>query len=296
MAPVTPDEVRLRTEPVVDEGDVLHMDHGSIHVPNGDIVQVIEDLRAAVDRDVVFAHPDFRRACGQDDVLSEDRIGDVLRRQSPRVESVGVDVNVHHAHLAAIGQRDGCALDGDELGADEAVAQVVELLFRQLIAAQARQEDGNAGGVVLENLWWKDSGGQRPHDLLCLGVHLRDGRLDRHIGMEVQPRDGHSTERHGFDVLDPVHGRGEGPLTDSDDSTLHFGRGQPGVVPDDGDDRNVDGGEDVHGHGRDGHDAQDGDQQGEDDERVGAAKGEPDDPHGGKPPYMFPARLRPSSV
>ena len=78
MAPVTPDEVGLRIEPVVDEGDVLHMQHGPIHVSDGDVVQVIEDLRAAVDRDVVFARPDLRRAGGEDDVLSEDRIGDVL--------------------------------------------------------------------------------------------------------------------------------------------------------------------------------------------------------------------------
>ena len=46
--------------------------------------------------------------------------------------------DVHDAHLAAVGQRDRRALDRDELRADEVVAQVIELLLGQLIAAQAR--------------------------------------------------------------------------------------------------------------------------------------------------------------
>src|SRR2546428_4622405 len=116
MAPVTPDEVGLRIEPVVDEGDVLHVHHGPVHVPNGNVVQVIEDLRAAVDRDVVFARTDLRRAGGGGDVLGEDGIGDVLWRQGPRVEGVGIDVDVPHAHLAPVGQRGGCAGAGAELG------------------------------------------------------------------------------------------------------------------------------------------------------------------------------------
>src|SRR5438876_532945 len=105
------------------------------------------------------------------------------------------------AQLAAIGHGDGCPLNRDELGADEVVAQIVELLLRQLIAAQARQENGDAGGVVLDDERREDARREHAHDLLRLGVDLGDGRLDRHIGMEVEPGDGHTPERHRFDVL-----------------------------------------------------------------------------------------------
>src|SRR6266849_1285414 len=110
--------------------------------------------------------------------------------------------------------------------------------------------------------------------------------------MEVEPRDGHATERHGFDVLDPVHRRGERPLTYSDDPILHLDRRQPGVTPDDGDDRNVDAGEDVGRHGHDRQDAQDGDQQGQYDERVGPAECEAYNPHNVPLDYMTKICMR----
>ena len=157
-----------------------------------------------------------------------------------------------------------------------------------MIAAQARQQHRHAGGVVLEDERRKDAGRQYAQDLLRLGVHLRDGRRDRRIGMEVEPRDGDAPERHGFDVLDPVHRRGERPLSHGNDPILHLGRGQPAVAPDDADDRNVDAGKDVYGHRHDGQDAQDGDQQRKYDERVRTAEREADYPH-----FLPPSKLRP---
>ena len=143
------------------------------------------------------------------------------------------------------------------MSADEIVAQVVELLLRQLIAAQTCQQHRNAGSVVLEYERWKDAGRQYAHDLLRLGIHLSDRRLDRHIGMEVEPRHGYASKRHGFEVLDSVHSCGERPLSHRHDSILHLGRGEPGEGPDDVDDRNIDAREDVYRHRHDGQDAQD---------------------------------------
>jgi hypothetical protein len=97
--------------------------------------------------------------------------------------------------------------------------------------------------------------------------------------LEVEPRDGRAPERHGFDMLDPVHRRGECALSHVNDPILHLGRRQPGEAPDHADDRNVDARKDVYGHGHDGEDAQDGDQQGHNDERVGTAERETDNPH-----------------
>ncbi len=157
VAPVAPHQVRLGIKPVVDERDLSDIHHRPIHVADGDVVQVVQDHRAAIERDIVLARPDLRRTGRQDDVLGQDRIGDVLGRQPPRVERVGVDVDVHDAHLAAVGHRDGRALNGDELGADEAVAQVIQLLLGELLAAQARQHHRNAGGIVLDDQRRRDA-------------------------------------------------------------------------------------------------------------------------------------------
>ena len=107
MAPVAPHQVRLRLEPVVDKRDITDIHRCPIHVADGDVVQFVQDLRAAIHRDVVLAHSYLRRAGRQDDVLINDRIADVLRRKPARVEGVGIDVNVHDAYLATVGHRDG---------------------------------------------------------------------------------------------------------------------------------------------------------------------------------------------
>jgi hypothetical protein len=78
--------------------------------------------------------------------------------------------------------------------------------------------------------------------------------------MEEEPGHSNPPERDGFDVFDPVYRRGERPLSHGNDPILHLGRGQPAVVPDDIDDRNVDAGKYVYGHSEDGQDAQDNDQ------------------------------------
>jgi hypothetical protein len=96
VAPIPPHQVRLGLEPVVDECDISDINHRPIHVTDRDVVQVVQNLRAAVHRDIVLPRPDLRRAGRQDDVLGKDRIGDVLGRQPPRVERIGVDVDIHH--------------------------------------------------------------------------------------------------------------------------------------------------------------------------------------------------------
>ena len=54
---------------------------------------------------------------------------------------------------------------------------------------------------------------------------------------------------------------------------------QSTVIPDHGHDRNVDAGEDVHGHALDGQEPHQQDEQAHDGDGVGATEGEADDPH-----------------
>src|SRR5713101_3945805 len=98
---------------------------------------------------------------------------------------------------------------------------------------------------------------------------MMEVRIDRGIDvMTINVLRQEARNSRIISVLDPVDSRGECPLTYGDDPILHLGRGQPGVGPDDVDDRDVDGGEDIDGRGQDGHDAEDGDQQRQYDERV----------------------------
>ena len=176
----------------MDERHIADVHHGAVHVADWNFVQVIQNFRAAVGRNIVLNRSHLRRARRQDDVLGEDRIVDVRRRQASCVESIRINVNLHHAELAAIGHRDGCALNRDKLSADKTVRKIVEFLFAQLIAAQARQNHRNAGSVVLEDERREDARRQHTNDLLRLRIDLSDCRLDRHVGMEVKTRNGYA--------------------------------------------------------------------------------------------------------
>ena len=59
-------------------------------------------------------------------------------------QRVGIEIHHHAAELAAVGQRDGRALDGRQLRADEVLPQVEQLLLAHGLAFQAELQDGNA--------------------------------------------------------------------------------------------------------------------------------------------------------
>jgi len=164
-------------------------------------------------------------------------------------------------------------------GPDEIVGQVEDFLLLERLAAQSQLQDRHARGVVLEDLRRKRA---RRHvaDLhLALRHDLREREIDLHVGVEVDAHDADVLVGLGFDVLDADDVRREGALELRDDAPLHlFGR-EPVVLPDDAHDREVDVGEDVDRHRRDRGAAQDGDQQGQNDERIRTPQREPDNPH-----------------
>ena len=80
-------------------------------------------------------------------------------------------------------------------------------------------------------------------------------------------------------MLNIVDVGSEAALEVGDHALLHFVGREAGVLEDDADDGDVYIRENIHRHGDDGGAAQDGDEQGHDDESVGAAKGQPDNPH-----------------
>jgi hypothetical protein len=83
-----------------------------------------------VEPHIVFEPADLRRAAGQDQVLRRNGVDDVGWRQPLRLERHRVEVDLDLRLLAAVGLRNGRALDRRELRAQEIHAEVVELLLR----------------------------------------------------------------------------------------------------------------------------------------------------------------------
>ena len=102
----------------------------------------------AVGFDLVFEGAHLRRAGGQDQVLVADGVDHIAGRQPLGLQRVQVQVDLHLALLAAVGVGNGGAVDGDQLGADEVQAVVVELLLGEPLPGEAKLQDGNARGVV----------------------------------------------------------------------------------------------------------------------------------------------------
>ncbi len=110
---------------------------------------------------------------------------------------------------------------------------------------------------------------------------LGDGHIDLDVGMEVDFYDAVAAVGLRLDVLDVVDVRGETALEAGDHAFFHlFGR-ESGIDPQNAHDRDIDIGKDIDRHGDDGGTAQDGNQNRHDDERIGAGKSQPDNPHSG---------------
>ena len=76
-----------------------HVDEDAVDVPDRDVVQIIEHLRAAVDPHVILAGSHLRGAGWKDDVLGEDGIGDVAWREAADVKCIGVEIHADDARF-----------------------------------------------------------------------------------------------------------------------------------------------------------------------------------------------------
>ena len=80
-------------------------------------------------------------------------------------------------------------------------------------------------------------------------------------------------------MLDVIDEGGEGSLVRAGDASLNFFRAEAGVLPGDGDDGDIDVGEDVGGGTQDEHRRRNQDEDRQDDKGIGPVQREPDNPH-----------------
>ena len=82
---------------------------------------------------------------------------------------------------------------------------------------------------------------------LADGGYLCHGGIHGRAGLEKNLDHAEAVVRSGFDVLDVVDRDGQRALIDVDDALFHLLGIEAGVTPDDADDRNVDGWENIRG-------------------------------------------------
>ncbi len=274
------DDVLLHRESVVRVGDVPDVDRRPVDDPQGDLVELLGQRRAAVDADVELGRSHPREARRDDDVLREHPVHDVRRREPRRHELVGVKVDRELAGGAPVGRRRGQPGDGEEPEAQEVQAVVVELLLVHRLAGHRELRDRNVGRVELQHHRRRDP---RRHEAARGEGDRRDlGDRCADVGvlLEVNAQNPEALDGRGVDVLDSGDRRGVGALADVDDAPLHVLRAEAVVVPDDDHDRDVDARQHVRDHARGRQRPQQQHAQAEDGDRVRTAQRQADDPHG----------------
>ena len=203
---------------------------------------------SALVRTVNCVSPIFAVARRQRQVLGVDGIDDVDRRQSLGLQLQRVDIDHDLAVFAASrrGKRD--AMDGRELLAQPVDAVIVKLLLVERVGGQPDLQHRNARCVVLNDNRRLDARRHQGADRIGGGHDLGDREIEIYVGLEEDLLHRNAVDGLRLDVPDAVDARGQRILAVGGDPLFHLRRAQAGVLPDDGDDRDVDLGKDVGRH------------------------------------------------
>ena len=265
------DDVVLHAEAIMNLGHVLDIDGCAVHGFDRQVIEFVQFQGTAVDPDLIFGFAEFGGAGRQDEILQSKGVRDVDGRKLFRVKLIEVEIHHDGALLAAerIGNRR--ALHGAERGADEVVADIEDFLLAQGLAGKAELQDGNAGGIVFQNVGREHAGRHLADGRLHGGGDLRHRHIDFDVRMEVDADHRVSVIGLRFDVLDVVDVGGEAAFEAGDDALLHFLGREAVVGPKHADNGDVDIRKDIDRHSDNGGAAEDGDEDRHDDEGVRVA-------------------------
>ena len=226
--------------------------------------------------DGVFVVADLFRAHRGDEVLCGERVGDVEAGQPARLESCGVEVEHDLRRLAAERIGNARTLHRDQPRPHEVQPEICKILLGQSLAGQRKLDDRHRRGAVVD-----DQRRSRAHGHLLQQTLRNRGDLcvcrrdvDRRVKEDLHDAEGVIGIR--LEVLDVVDRRGQCALERGDDSPRHLVGRQALVLKGDADDRDVDARKDVDRHAHRGERAHEKNEQGRDDERVGAAQRDTD--------------------
>ena len=212
-----------------------------------------------------------------------DRVDDVDGRQAVSVERLRIEIHHDLARLAAVGQRHRGALNRGELGAHEVIGVIEKLFLGQHLACHRELENRHARRAVTNDQWRRKTGGQGSQQRLGNRGDLRHRHLD--LGARMKKNLDDTDPVHGLrlHVLDVVDRGGKCPFAHRHYSFFHVLRGDTGERPDDGNDGNIDVGENIGWHALYGYNAQHDQQERNYNKGVRAPQRQPHNPHSALP-------------
>ena len=211
----------------------------------------------------------------------------------PGIELIRIEVHHDLALLAAKGQGDGSALHRGKLRANEVQPVVIKLRLSHAFARKAKLQNGNAGGIVFENVGRKRSRRQAAQNGLHNGRNLGDGQLNLGLRLKENPDDSHARIGLRLDMFDVVDGRGHGPFAHRDHALFHLVGSKAIERPDHRDNRNINVRKDVLRRSADGRNPENKDKQRRHHKCIRTTKRKPDNPHLlALPPDCSPVELQ----
>ena len=168
---------------------------------------------------------------------------------------------------------------GGEADADLGGGDIEKLLLGHFGAAETVLRDGHGGGVVLDDERRLNAGRHEAENGLGGGGDLGERGIHGGAGLQKDLHHGNAVVRGGFNVLNVIDGHADDAFMRVGDALLNLGRIQPGVLPDDADDGDVDGGKNVGGRAQQDERREEHEQQGGHHEGVRPAQSELDNPH-----------------
>ncbi len=138
------DDIGLRGKTVAHVGNVVHVDDGAVHALDGNIVQRLDGSGGAIGGELVLERAHLDGSRGQDQILRAYGVDHVAGGESPGLQGLEVEIDLHLPLLAAVGIGTRSALDGRQLGADEIQPEVIELLLGETLTGQTKLQDGHS--------------------------------------------------------------------------------------------------------------------------------------------------------
>ena len=198
------------------------------------------------------------------------RIGDILAGQAAALERARIEIDLYLPRLTAERKRDRRPGNRDERRAQDVEAEIGKRLFRHALAGQRQLDDRHGRGVVVQDQGRRGAGRQLSQQSLGDRRDLGIGDTNIHVRLKEHLDDTDTDIGVGFDMLDVVHRCRQRTLKRRRDATGHLIRLQPGVLPDHGDDGDLDLREDVDRCAQDGERPGDQNDQREHQKRVRA--------------------------
>lgn len=189
------------------------------------------DAGVALVRTVYCVAPNFAVPDGSVRFCVLTAIDDVERRQPPGEQLVGVDIDHDLTIFTSRRRRQGHAGNGGQFLPNAIDAEIIELLFVQIVRIETELQDWNAGGIELHDDRRLDARRHQGADGVRRRNDLRNGKVEIDVRLEVDLLDRQTIEGLRFHVLDAVDVGADGILAVGGDALLHFRRGEAGVLP-----------------------------------------------------------------